>query len=386
MKRRTLLLGLIGLVIVLGGAWVLLSRPQKAAPLGALPAIFTPDPGFTRVTSPITLNFPKDDGPHPAYQTEWWYYTGNLQTSTGRHFGFELTFFRRALQPPSETPTRTSDLAASQVYMAHLALTDVQAGSFKAFERFSRGAGGLAGAQGSPVYSVWLEDWQVSQVGVDQYKLQAANGDIALNLTLDSLKEHILQGDGGYSQKGLGAGNASIYTSQTRLQTNGTIQTGGQKFTVTGFSWMDHEFSTSALSQDEVGWDWFALQLDDGSELTIYAIRRADGTPDPYARGTLVRADGSIVTLRPVDFSFQAQGEWTSPSSGARYPAGWKIQVPALGIDLTVSPYIPDQELRLSFVYWEGAARVTGVSGGKNVTGSGYVELTGYAHSMAGQF
>jgi predicted secreted hydrolase len=203
---------------------------------------------------------------------------------------------------------------------------------------------------------------------------------------LTDVKGPILQGDLGYSQKGPEPGDASYYVSQTRLQTTGAIQIGSASYAVTGLSWMDHEFSTGALSQGQVGWDWFALQLDDGSELIVYTLRRSDGTIDPYSRGTLIHPDGSVRTLKRDEFSISSDQTWKSPGSGAVYPSHWSINVPSEDLTVSVSPVIPDQELRLSFTYWEGAVRVDGKKGGQTVTGSGYVELTGYAQSMAGQF
>jgi predicted secreted hydrolase len=341
---------------------------------------------FARVDGPRPFSFPADQGAHNDFQTEWWYYTGNLDTSSGRHFGFQLTFFRRALVGPAEQVKRASTYAADQVYMAHFTLTDVSAGQFHYYQRLERGAAGLAGATGTPQFSVWLDDWRVDQTGQNQYHLHGAQDGIVVDLELTDLKGIILQGDQGYSQKGSQPGNASYYYSMTRLETKGNIQTNGEKFAVSGLSWMDHEWSTSALSPGEVGWDWFGLQLSDGSELMLYTLRHSDGSLDPYSSGTLIAPDGSIQHLKLSDFNIQVERTWRSPNSGAVYPAAWKLQVPSAGLDLEASPYLADQELRVSFTYWEGAVRVQGTHNGQAVSGSGYVELTGYAASMQGQF
>jgi predicted secreted hydrolase/threonine/homoserine/homoserine lactone efflux protein len=337
--------------------------------------------GFARAAGPRSFDFPADYGPHAEYQAEWWYYTGNLDTVDGRHFGYQLTFFRRALVPPDNRQDRPSSWATDQVYMAHSALTDVAGGKHQAFERFSRGAASLAGAQASP-YQVWLEDWSVEELEPGVYHLRAAQENVAIDLRLTDLKGPILQGDRGYSQKGPEPGNASYYYSQTRLASNGTVRVGETAYQVDGLSWMDHEFSTSALALDQVGWDWFALQMDDGSELMVFQIRRADGSVDPFSSGTLVAPDGSTRHLGRDDFEIRVDGGWRSPSSGATYPAEWRIEVPTAEMALEVAPYLADQELDVSYTYWEGAVRVSGDRAGSAVSGSGYVEMTGYAHPM----
>ncbi|TAK13350.1 MAG: hypothetical protein EPO32_05385 [Anaerolineae bacterium] len=341
--------------------------------------------GFARAEAMQPLEFPRDFGPHPDYQTEWWYYTGNLDTADGRHFGYQFTVFRRALLPPAERTERASGWAADQIYFAHFALSDIGAGEFTAAERFGRGAAGLAGAQAEP-YAVWLEDWRVEETAPGVVRLTAVHESIALDLTLTDLKGPILQGDRGYSRKGAEPGNASYYYSQTRLESAGTVTVNGEAFPVSGLSWKDHEYSTSALSEGQVGWDWFALQLDDGTDLMLYTMRRADGTVDGFSHGTLILADGTTRPLAWGEYSITPTGEWTSPHSGAVYPSGWQIEIPEYGVSLTLMPWQNDQELRLSFVYWEGAVRIEGTHAGAAVTGNGYVELTGYFASMEGEF
>lgn len=341
--------------------------------------------GFARVEGPVVLNFPEDQGSHPDYQTEWWYYTGNLTSANGERFGYQLTFFRRALMPPSGIAKRASDWATEQVYLGHFALTNISQNSFTFEERFSRGAGGLAGAQGDP-YTVWLNDWRVEQTGDDTYRVTAAQAKAQISLNLRGFKPYVLQGKQGYSQKGPEPGNASMYFSQTRLISQGTVTVGNRVFEVAGLSWMDHEFSTSALAPGQIGWDWFALQLDDGSELVLFYLRRDDGSVDSFSSGTLIAQDGSARHLQREDFEIEVHDTWTSPHSGAVYPAGWAIKVPSANLELTIRPSIVDQELQASFTYWEGAVTLQGENGGRHVEGVGYIELTGYAASMAGQF
>jgi predicted secreted hydrolase len=327
-----------------------------------------------------------DLGPHPDFQTEWWYYTGNLAAADGRAFGYQLTFFRRAILPARDLPARTSEWATGQIYFAHFTLTNGPAGSFRYFERFERGAAGLAGASGEPLYQVWLQDWSVRQTDANHYRLHAAAEDIQIKLDLVDRKGPVLQGDRGLSQKGPQPGNASYYISQTRLESQGSIQVGDQTVSVSGLSWMDHEFSTSSLSGEQVGWDWYALQLSDGSELMVYQMRKTDGTMDPFSQGTLIYPDGRTRFLQRDELQIQVLSTWKSPHSGASYPAEWTVAVPSEQLSLRVTPRLADQELRVSFTYWEGAVTVTGSRLGKDVSGSGYVELTGYARSMQGQF
>ena len=341
--------------------------------------------GFQRAGGPTPLSFPEDHGANPDYQTEWWYYTGNLETATGRHFGYQLTFFRRALLPAAERTSRESAWATDQVYMGHFALTDVDGREFKAFERFARGAAGLAGVETAP-FAVWLEDWQVAETEPGVYTLVASQDGLGLELTLTDAKGPILQGDQGYSQKGPEPGNASYYYSLTRLLSSGMVQLNGESFQVSGESWMDHEYSTSALSQGQIGWDWFSIQLDDGSELMVYQIRREDGSIDTFSSGSWIAANGTVTRLGQEDFRIEVHDTWHSPRSDATYPSRWTINVPQLELSLSLEPFLPDQELSVSYAYWEGAVRVVGSRAGQQLTGHGYVEMTGYAGSMQGQF
>ncbi|MBN1372366.1 MAG: hypothetical protein JW987_10555 [Anaerolineaceae bacterium] len=362
-------------------------RPRQAGSVQARLEGLPPAEGaFARAEGPVEFEFPKDHGPHPDFQTEWWYYTGNLQAEDGRRFGYQLTFFRRALSAPEVRSERESPWGADQVYLAHFALTDVEGGQFHAEERFERGAAGLAGAEGEPGFAVWLQDWRVEQTGEDSYRLAAAQEGLSIALELTDLKGPVLQGQQGYSQKGPEAGNASYYISQTRLESSGTVRVNGEDVAVRGWSWMDHEFSTSALSAGQVGWDWFSIQLDNNREMMVYTLRRADGSIDPYSKGTLIFEDGDTRTLTAEEFSIEATEQWTSPHSGAVYPAGWVIRVLGEDLELAVEPLLADQEWRGSFVYWEGAVKVEGRWGQVAVSGFGYGELTGYGQSMEERF
>ena len=334
------------------------------------------DQGYAKALAPRDFHFPADHGPHPEFRTEWWYYTGNLATAEGRRLGFQLTFFRSALAP--ESPERASAWATRQAWLAHFTVSDVAGKRFHSFERWSRDAVGLAGAQAQP-FRVWVKDWTAEGVPVFPMRLRAAEGGVAIDLVLQEGKPPVLQGDRGLSRKGAEPGDASYYYSLTRMPTTGTVRLDGASFQVTGDSWMDREWSTSSLGRDQVGWDWLALQLSDGWDVMLYRLRRADGAADPASSGTLIAPDGHSRPLHLADFQLEGSGEWRSPRSGARYPDRWRVRVPGEELDLDVRPLLADQELDVSFRYWEGAVEVTGTHHGRKVQGKGYVELTGYA-------
>lgn len=387
MNRRLVRIGLALLLLALIAAMVWKLLPAQTSEVSSVLEGLPASAGtFSRVTGPVDLTFPKDFGAHPDTQTEWWYFTGNLAADGGHRFGYQLTFFRRGLVGPDLRAQRSSAWAADQVYLAHFALTDVSAGAFHPFERIERGAAGLAGALGEPFFEVWLRDWSVKQVDGQTYQLSALEGDIGISLVLKDQKGAVLQGDRGYSQKGPEPGNASTYVSLTRLQSDGFVSVAGRRLPVSGTSWMDHEYGTSALAAEQIGWDWFSIQLDDGRDLMVYTIRRKDGSVDPFSRGAVIAADGSIQILQPGDFELKVTDQWKSPHSGGNYPAGWTLFLPKMSLSLRIMPLLSDQELNNSFVYWEGAVRIEGTQDGTAVKGWGYTELTGYARSFEGGF
>jgi len=335
--------------------------------------------GFARADQPRTFVFPADHGPHPGFRNEWWYFTGNLDAADGRRFGYELTLFRAALSP--DAPTRTSHWAANQVYLGHFAVTDVEAGRFHYFQRVQRGAVDLAGAQAEPL-RVWVEDWEI-KAGMQAnfpWRLHAKANGVTLNLELTATKPVVLQGDAGLSQKSATSGNASYYYSIPRLDSRGTLVLNGQTFNITGQSWLDREWSTSALAPDQVGWDWFALQLGDGYDLMFYQLRRKDGSTDLHSAGTLIDPAGRATPLKADDVRIEVLETWRSPKGGT-YPARWRLHVRPADLTLEISPLLANQELDVVVRYWEGAVDVTGRREGRSITGRGYVELTGYALS-----
>jgi len=337
--------------------------------------------GYAQAVDPRTFTFPADHGSHPEYRNEWWYVTGNLDGEQGARFGFELTIFRFSLTPPnSEAPEDVSAWRSNQVFIGHFALTDAAAGKFYVAERYSRGALGLAGATAQP-FRVWLDDWSIAAARPDGeavWRVQASDQDIALNLTLEPRKPPVLNGADGLSQKAAAAGNASYYYSITRLQSQGSIRIGERVFEVNGLSWLDREWGSSALSADQEGWDWFALQLADGSDLMFYNLRRNDGAQDVHSAGTLTLADGTAISLSHDDFMIEVLDTWQSPYGG-RYPSVWQIAVAQYGLNIRVEPVLDAQELATVVRYWEGAVDVRGERNGTPISGRGYVELTGYA-------
>ncbi|MEM7432758.1 MAG: lipocalin-like domain-containing protein [Pseudomonadota bacterium] len=333
------------------------------------------DPAFARAIEPREFSFPADHGPHPDFRNEWWYVTGNLDDEDGQRFGFELTLFRFSLTPTvaaSDSAWRTN-----QLYIAHLAVTDADGERFFVAQRYSRGSVGLAGAEAEP-FRVWIDDWFIQSRSADRWNLRAADEQFGIELELTPLKAPILNGIDGLSKKSAQRGNASYYYSITRLQTEGRLRIGERDYRVSGFSWLDREWSTSALAADQAGWDWYALQLDDNSELMFYELRKTDGRRDAASAGTFINADGTALHLNTDEVEIDVIDTWTSPNGGT-YPSRWLMRVPRLGLDLTVTPILDDQELFTTVRYWEGAVDVVGDHDGNKVTGRGYVELTGYA-------
>lgn len=339
--------------------------------------------GFARATESPELQFPRDHGAHSGFRTEWWYVTGNLDTAAGRRFGVQLVFFRQAMA--ASTAARASTLAARDVVLAHAAVTDVNGGSFHAEERLARLAGGLAELAGpgpGEPFRVVCADWSARATatgdGFLPLELRAAGKRFSFALQLQPGKALVLQGDRGLSQKSEAPGNASIYYSMTRLPLDGVITVDGTQHEVRGLGWLDREWSTSALGAEQVGWDWFSLQLDSGEEVMWYRLRRRDGAVDPWSRGCFVDRDGGAVPLDSSRVVATPAGRWLAADGRAAYPATWRLQASEPDFDLEVTPLLPDQELRVLVRYWEGAVAVRGTRAGKPVTGRGYLEMTGY--------
>jgi predicted secreted hydrolase len=356
---------------------------SKLAALAAALLFLNPLAAQYRTAVPgYRFEFPRDYFDHPDFQTEWWYYTGNLKSTNGHRYGFELTFFRQAV---SRDPEQTSTWDVKDIYLTHLALSDLDGQRFYHTERMNRAGPGIAGVSASSA-RIWNGNWQVQWDGADQ-KLQAINTQFQLHLVLHPEKPPVVHGENGVSQKSEGPGHASYYISLTRLAAMGKLELDGETLEVSGLAWMDHEFFTHQLEADQVGWDWLSMQLEDKTELMLFRIWRKDGSVDPFSAGTFVDAQGKSTHLRADDFILRPLAEnWTSPATHATYPIAWKITIPNLEIDLEAHTSLAAQELTgktsLAPTYWEGAITLAGHRGGVPLAGVGYLEMTGYDRAV----
>ena len=361
-------------------------------------AAFAQSTGWKSAAPGRAIVLPADHASHPDYKLEWWYYTGNLDAAGGQRFGYQLTFFRVGMDAAPVNPSRW---AVRDLVMTHLALTDVQGRRFYMTDRMNRPGPGWAGAA-TDRYRVWNEDWSAGIARSRVHELRASaghgplatgdgnNGDFGIELDLNEDRAPVLHGDRGYSRKGSSPGNVSYYYSLTRMPTTGAVRIGNARIPVTGLSWMDHEFGTNFLEQDQAGWDWLSVQLDDGSDLMMFQLRRRDGSTDPHSSGTVVEPGGRTRAIaNPSAFSMTPGRRWKSPASGANYPVAWTVRVPDVSIDLTIAAVLDDQELRTTastgVTYWEGAIDVSGTRAGKPVKGRGYLEMTGYSGQAMGE-
>lgn len=362
---------------------LLIATSARAAPPADLggPLGQAAGPGFAQALAPRAFAFPRDHAAHDTFRQEWWYFTGHLLGPGGERFGFELTFFRFALAPPdaADDAPRSGRSAwrARQIYMAHFAVTDVAGHRFEFAQKLSRGALGLAGAHDSPL-AVWIDDWTLAEGPGARWRLRASEPGYELRLDLAPAGAPVPNGNAGLSVKSAAPGSASYYYSLPRIVVQGTLTRAGQPLAVTGLAWFDHEWGSGALSTRQCGWDWFALQLDDGSALMFYALRDRAGHRDPHSAGTFIDRQGAARPLGDDEVALEPTGSWVS-GDGVRYPSGWRIRVPVLALDLSAQPVLADQELRTSPRYWEGAIDFKGTRAGAPAAGRGYVELVGYA-------
>ena len=337
--------------------------------------------GWSIAVPGYAITFPRDHLAHYDFRTEWWYFTGNLKAKNGRELGYELTFFRYGFRPPRKRFAVSSRFVVDDLKFAHFAVTDISEKKFYYDSRVSRGAFGEAGfGNGKPL--AWIDNWEL--LFGPEFHLRAANANYAIDLALTPLKSPVLQGENGLSQKATGEGKASYYYSITRLASSGAVRIGSEHYDVTGYSWFDREWATNALAENQLGWNWFAIQLTDGSDLMLYQMRLKDGSLDPHSCGKWVGADGSIRDLGVADFEMTSTKSWRSPSSKANYPLEWKLRIPKLSLELMILPRVENQELNLSVVYWEGAIALKGWREQKPVDGAGYMELTGFRRATPG--
>jgi predicted secreted hydrolase len=355
--------------------------------VGAVPQCIAAQTVWRSAEPDYAWSFPRDHWAHPAYKTEWWYFTGIVtdDADSTRRFGYQFTFFRVGLTPDSLS--FRSAWATSALIMGHASVTDLATGAHVFSEVLYR-PNDLLGAFGDPGDS--LIAWSRGPYGTDGHWTVAWNGDgfdfhmrddaqqMAFGFTTRPVKPRIFQGPNGYSRKGTGPTAASLYYSFTRLATEGTVTIGSDTFTVSGESWMDKEFGSNQLADDQVGWDWFSLRLDDGRDVMLYLVRADEG--DDYARGTVVGPDGSVRYLDASDWALTATDTWRSDMTGATYPHRWRLGIPSLDLDVLIVPFVADQEnvtvLVPGLFYWEGAVHVRTRNG--SPVGEGYVELTGY--------
>jgi predicted secreted hydrolase len=339
--------------------------------LAALLLLAASTPDYRLALPGYRYQFPRDHFEHSDFRTEWWYYTGNLTAAGGNRYGFELVFFR---QGQRDTPRdNASAWRIDDLYLAHLALTDIDGHRFLNRQRLNRSGPGIAGASFEQA-RVWNGNWQAKwETATSQQTLTAIAEGVRLELRLSPRKPPVIHGENGVSQKASGPGKASHYVSFTRLAAAGSVN----GVSVTGEAWMDHEWFTHQLESAQTGWDWFSAQLENGSELMLFQLRLKGGGTDPYSSGTYVAPDGSSRHLKREDFALEPVESWKSPRTGATYPVRWKITVPSLRIALECRAAIPEQELvpeqKGSPVYWEGAVTYNGSS-----RGVGYLEMTGY--------
>ena len=319
--------------------------------------------------------FPRDHFSHPEYRTEWWYYTGNVRARDGHRYGFELVFFRQGQdRKPTDNP---SAWRVDDVYLAHLALTDIDAGRFRYWKRLNRAGPGIAGISFGEG-RIWNGNWQVRwDKSSDAQSLTAVAEGVNLALRFTPRKPPVINGENGVSQKAAGLGKASYYVSFPRLEVEGKLN----GIDVAGTAWMDHEWFSQQLDAQQQGWDWFSVQLENGADLMLFDLRRTDGSIDPYSSGTFIAKDGRATHLKRADFELQPLEYWTSPKTGAKYPVKWRISVPSVGVALECAAAVPGQELVSEDdsgpTYWEGAVTYSGSS-----PGVGYLEMTGYGKAM----
>ena len=360
------------------------TRTIVTAALAAIGVLPMPAPdGWQRAARTYRISLPRDHASHPAHRIEWWYYTGNLETERGRRFGYQVTFFRIGIDP---SPANPSAFAVRDLLMAHAAVTDAAGRQHLFAERLNRAGVGWAGASPREL-RVWNDGWEV-RLEDGRHRLHARAPRFAVDLVAAEDRPPVLHGDAGFSQKGADEGNASHYYSLTRMPTEGHVTVDGERFAVGGASWMDHEFGTSFLERGQQGWDWFSLQLDDGTDLMMFQLRRADGAVDRHSSGTVARPGAATRQLDAGEFTLGPGRAWESPTTGARYPVEWTIEVPREGLQLKVAPLIDAQELkgsRSGVSYWEGAIDIAGTKHGAPIAGRGYLEMTGYSGRALGE-
>lgn len=360
------------------GVKPILRKRRTLAWLGALLAVPTlplrlalAQTPFAPVVLGYTLRFPRDEGAHPGFRTEWWYVTGWLEDARGAPLGFQVTFFRTQPKLRRENP---SAFAPREILIAHAALSDPAVGHLRSEQYAARAGFGLAGASQERT-EVWIDDWSLRQSG-NTYAAVIPGKRVRLDLVFTATQPSLLHGESGYSRKGRDPASASYYYSLPHLKVAGTVNRAGIAERVSGTAWLDHEWSSEYVESGAAGWDWIGINLDDGGALMAFRMRDKSGG-QVWAGGTLRRADGSVRIFTPEDIDFTPRRNWRSPRTGTTYPVTWAVRVGGLGIE--IEPLLDDQEhdarASTGTIYWEGAVRAR--RGGADI-GRGYLELTGY--------
>ena len=367
----------IAFILMVWFAWAVI-------PSGLLP-VFAQDRFWRQIEGACDLKFPRDHGAHFGYQTEWWYYTGNLQAADGRRFGFQFTIFRRQLKPGdsalSDPAQSQSAWRTNQVFLGHAAVSDLEEGKHYHAETLSRGMPDLAGvSQTAGTTRVYLKQWE-AVIEHEGHRLQAQGEDFAFQLELVPTKPPVRHGDRGYSRKGSTVERASCYYSFSRLAVNGTLRVENKTYNVRGLGWMDQEFSSAYLEPGLSGWDWFSLQLSDQTELMVFLLRNQQGGLSPASSGTFIDAEGQGHHLSREDLKLVPGKPWRSPQTGISYPLRWTMDIKPLNLRLDVEAAMPNQEMDTSattgVIYWEGAVTAVGRRDGRPIDGRGYLEMTG---------
>jgi predicted secreted hydrolase len=330
------------------------------------------------------VNLPRDLYAHAGAQTEWWYYTGHGETTSGKRFGFELVFFKRRtdLDKFSLVPLR---VFGNPLFFAHFAITEADEKKFRyAHRKSANGFFDYPASASEKHFHLRLGDWSLRE-SHGAHILRATANNVVFEADLKPTKPPVLNGKGGDGVSFKDEGEASRYFSYTRMEMEGDLIWNGETEHFTGSAWMDREFGTWTPTENQKGWDWFSIQLDNNCELMCYLLRNSEGVASPFSSGTYVNERGEFEHLTHDDFTIEPTGYWKSPVSKATYPNGWRVKVPKMALDLTIAAVIEDQELdtrgTTMIIYWEGACEVEGKAGEADVKGRAYVELVGYDRS-----
>ena len=343
------------------------------------------DDGYRIPTEYPAFVFPRDHGSHPEFRIEWWYITGHLHAANEDRYGFQATFFRYALKPNAEEGS--NQFGDEHIYMAHMALSDIGQEEFYHEERLNRD--GWDAYCSTEKMDMQNGNWSLLQDAKDRIGLVATiQEEVQLDLTLDPAQPHVMFGEKGLSKKGAEKSACSWYITYPRLQVVGNIILNNKIIDVKGEAWMDHEISSSQLSEKQVGWDWLSVRFNDQTELMLYILRDVDGNPDPHSKLVWISTDGKLTHMGPDEFTWTTLRRWKSPDSQSNYPVENTLsglRPDGSPYQLHIKPLFDEQELTGELggiAYWEGACDV--LENGDPI-GEAYMELTGYNESLESQ-